>query len=105
VVEPTPAARQTARRLRHLAEKMPGARVGLVVNQVRDEDSLRGLQDELGLPLWARVPYDEAVGASERAGAALVDAAPGSRALGAAAELVSRLRALDGEGRPPSSAP
>jgi len=105
VVEPTRAALLSARRLRPLVELMPEARAGLIVNKVRDDVRVGEIAAELGLPLWAAIPHDEALAAAERAGLAPVDAAPESGAVAAIAALVSNLRALDGARRPEEGEP
>ena len=97
VLEPTRAALLSARRLRRVAEVMPGATFGLIVNKVRSDTLVDHIQGELGLPLWAQVPYDDGVAAAERAGLAPIDAAPESTAVSEIVRLVSRLRELCGE--------
>jgi CO dehydrogenase maturation factor len=97
VVEPTQAALLSARRLRRLAETMPGTRVGLVINKVRNDTRTRDIRAALQLPVWAEVPYDKEVADAERAGLAPIDAAPGSRSVAAIARLVADLRNSDAE--------
>ena len=97
VVEPTQTALLSARRLRRIAETMPGTTVGLVINKVRTGTSLREIQTDVQLPVWAAVPYDEGVAVAERAGVAPIDAVPDSKAVAAIAGLVSNLRDLNGE--------
>jgi CO dehydrogenase maturation factor len=97
VVEPTRAALISARRLRRLIETIPGAAAGLVLNKVRPGTPTSHLADDLGLPTWATVPYDEAVLAAERAGLAPIDAAPMSGAVAAIDRLVSDMRAMIGQ--------
>ncbi|CAN5873598.1 carbon monoxide dehydrogenase accessory protein CooC [soil metagenome] len=97
VAEPSQAALLSARRLRRLAEMMPEATVGLIVNQLRDGGSPQDLAADLQLPLWGEVPYDEEVAAAERAGLAPIDAAPGSRAVAAIGALVEELHRINRE--------
>ena len=91
VVEPTRAALISARRLRSLA---PEARMGLVVNKLTSQQTLAPdrIAAELQLPLWAEVPYDEAVASADRKGLAPIDAAASSAAVAAIMDLVARLR-------------
>lgn len=91
VVEPTRAALLAARRLRSLA---PEARMGLVVNKAGSRQALATdrIAAELQLPLWAEVPYDEAVASADRKGLAPIDAAPSSAGVAAMVNLVARLR-------------
>ena len=48
-----------------------------------------------GLPVWAEVPYDEAVAAAEREGRAPFDVAPDGPGVMAMRELISALRDAD----------
>lgn len=95
VVEPTRAALLSARRLGRLSEMMPEARVGLVVNKLRGSGWAEDAAGDLGLPLWARVPYDEQVAAAESAGAAPIDEAPSSAAVAEIHELLATLGSLN----------
>lgn len=97
VVEPTAASRLTAKRLRGIAEAAPDAGLGLVLNKMRETGAAEDLAGELGLPVWARVPYDEGVAKAEREGRALVDGAERGPALAAIDGLVEHLLAQDAE--------
>ena len=92
VVEPTRAGMLAAQRLRTFAPE--AARIGLVVNKAARGQALTGVQIalELGLPLWAEVPYDDEVASADRRGLAPVDEAPSSPAVAAVADLVERLQ-------------
>jgi CO dehydrogenase maturation factor len=101
VVEPSRASVLSARRLRRLAELVPGASAGLVLNKVRGGASVESIGEDLRLPVWSAVPHDDTVAAAERAGLAPVDAAPESAAVAAIAALVRTLRGPSGENRSP----
>ena len=92
VVEPTQAALIAARRLRGFAGAE--ARVGLIVNKAHRGQGVATstIADELQLPLWAEVPYDEGVAAADRRGMAPIDHAPASAAVACIEQLVPRLR-------------
>ncbi len=99
VIEPTRAALLSARRLRGVAEIMPEATVGLIVNKVRNGTAAEVIGADLELPVWAEVPYDERVAIAERTGLAPIDVAPESEAVAAIAGLVADLRHVDAEKR------
>lgn len=91
VVEPTPAALSTARRIGSLAGQL-GLRQAIVANKVRngaDEEFVRG-----GLQvseILQTVPYDECVPEADRKGQALIDAYPASQAVAAIEGLAWKL--------------
>jgi CO dehydrogenase maturation factor len=91
VAEPTAAAMVAARRLARLQSAMTEARFALVATKVRRESEAYRLAEAIGIPLAGMVPYDEEVIASERAGVALLDAAPDSPAVRAIAQLLPAL--------------
>ncbi|MGI9076798.1 MAG: AAA family ATPase [Gemmatimonadaceae bacterium] len=93
VVEPTRSAMLSAKRLHRVAETLPEASVGLVVNKVRSDTPVTSLVADLHIPILALVPYDHDVAMAERLGLAPVDQAPGCDAVAAIAGLVSDLRA------------
>jgi CO dehydrogenase maturation factor len=95
VMEPTSAALLSAKRLRRVGELLPGVKVGLAVNKVRDGETATRFSTELQLPLWAEVPYDPELAQVERAGLAPIDAAPGSAAVTSIGKLVDRLRGIE----------
>ncbi len=94
IVEPTIASVISARRLRGLAGVMTDAHFGLVVNKARADLDRVALSSEVGLPLWAVIPYDEAVVEVDRAGMAPVDAAPESDAVASIRRFVETIGAL-----------
>lgn len=93
VMEPTRPSVLSARRLRRLADVVPGAAIGLVINRVTDEPQARALAEEVDLPVWGAIPSDERVGAAERSGAAVIDAAADSPVVAAVERLVPALLA------------
>jgi CO dehydrogenase maturation factor len=99
VVEPTRAALLSARRLGRLAQLMPEARVGVIINKARGDDWSHTVRAELPFETWAVVPHDEGVAAAEREGLAPIDVASASDAITAITRLVSDLRSLSGETR------
>jgi len=62
-----------------------------VLNKVADEEELawarERLEERLGLPLRAAIPFDRAIVEADRAGASPLDACPGSPAVKAIEEL------------------
>ncbi len=93
VLEPTQAAAVSARRLSRLAETVPAARLGIIVNKVTGRETHKPWES-LDLPLWAALPFDAEVAEAERLGVAPVDYAPKAAAVAAIAELVPRLERL-----------
>jgi CO dehydrogenase maturation factor len=91
VVEPTASSILAARRLAGLQPAMVETTFTLVASKVRHAPEARRLADAVGIPLAAVVPYDEQVVESERAGLALIDAAPDAPAVRAIGELLPRL--------------
>jgi CO dehydrogenase maturation factor len=94
VAEPTSSALLSARRLAALVHGVAGAKAGLIVNKSRGDGHVRARFAELGLPIWAEIPYDEEVAVAERRGAAPIDAAPGSAAVSAITRLTTELGVL-----------
>jgi CO dehydrogenase maturation factor len=94
VSEPTPAGFLTARRLKRLAETMPEAAIGLVLNKTDGEGGTREAARELDLPVWSILPYDEEIVKAERKGLAPIDAAPHSGAVNAIERFVEAMMAL-----------
>ena len=101
VAEPTTAGLLTARRMRHALPDSPATALGLVLNKVRADGARARMPDGLDLLVWAEVPYDADVAAAERAGHAPIDAAPGSRGVGAIRELLASLRRVERESKTP----
>lgn len=91
VVEPSRASLTAARRLRAFVGEH--AKVGVVINKAGRGDPFTGQQisQELQLPFWGEVPYDEQVAAADRRGIAPIDAAPTSEAVAAVERLLLRL--------------
>ena len=94
VVEPTSSALLSAQRLSALSHTIPGVRTGLIINKSREDDGIRGRLTNLGLPVWAEIPYDVEVAMAEREGVAPIDMAPVSAAVTAIARLVTEIRRL-----------
>jgi len=94
VVEPTSSALLSAQRLSALSHTIPGVRTGLIINKSREDDGIRERLTNLGLPVWAEIPYDVEVAMAEREGAAPIDMAPVSAAVTAIARLVTEIRRL-----------
>lgn len=92
VAEPTSASLLTARRLGRLAlDDGPPTRLVVVANKVRDDADAQRVSARTGLELVGAVPADPEVGDADRAGEALLDAAPDSRAARAIEHLLSGL--------------
>lgn len=96
VAEPYFKSLETAARSFALARDLDIPRVLLVANKLRtpgDEAAVVGFAERHGLPLAARVPWDEAVTEADRRGAAPIEHcpdAPGVRAIAAlAADLLA----------------
>jgi len=94
VAEPTEAAFLSMRRLAGLAETMPAIRIGIVLNKIRGEVGIRTKLADLGIPVWAEIPYDESVAVAEREGVAPIDVAPECQAMALIAGLTTRLCGL-----------
>ena len=96
VVEPTWQSMLTARRIVKIAtEQRDDARFSLIVNKVTPEADIERAQQFLDVPLLGTIPADDAVHAAERAGVALLDAAPDSAAVDAIARLADKLDATN----------
>jgi Flp pilus assembly CpaE family ATPase len=96
VVEPTWQSMLTARRIARIARGMrPDAEFSLVVNKVAVAGDVERVQEFLGVPLIASVPADDGVRSAERAGAPLLDHAPGSAAVHALEGLAAALDAAN----------
>lgn len=94
VVEPTVKSFMTARRLRRLADQPDAPRLVAVANKVESADDVDRIADETELEVVASVPYDPAVRAADRSGAALLDVAPDSPAVTAISSLVTSMREM-----------
>jgi CO dehydrogenase maturation factor len=93
VVEPTVQSVLTARRIARIVRAREGRRVLPVANKMTGAPDRRRVERQLGEPLFAGIPADEAVAEAERRGVALVDHAPSSRAARALGSLTEALRA------------
>ncbi len=84
VADPTVKSLMSARRL---------AKVGthLVANRVRDASDLERIQNAVGLPLIAALPFDEKLSEADRRGVAPIDFAPRSPGVAAILKLAIRL--------------
>ncbi len=94
VVEAYPASLHTARRMAVLAADLALPRIALVGNKIRaatDRDMLGALAGELGLDLFALVPFDDVFARAERIPAAPLDVDPRAPAMAAIAELCARI--------------
>jgi CO dehydrogenase maturation factor len=96
VVEPTWQSMLTARRIARIARgQRENAEFSLVVNKATGDDDAERVREFLGIPVIAVVPVDEGVRSAERAGAALLDHAPGSEAVRAIELLADALCAAN----------
>ncbi|MDQ6944770.1 MAG: hypothetical protein M3256_00560 [Actinomycetota bacterium] len=82
----------TARRLRRMAESFPEAAIGLVINKANGSSQALIKAAELGIPLWAALPYDEEMAAVERSGRAPIDVVPNSPVVTAIERFLQTLR-------------
>ena len=87
VVEGSSQSALTARRIARIAREHREADVMFVANKLRDPADIAWIERLLGEKVVAGVPADPDVTAAERAGAAVLDAAPGC----AAVEAIERL--------------
>ncbi len=94
VVEPTWQGMLTARRIvKIVRQQRDDAEFSLIVNKVTPEADVARAEQFLGVPLLGTVPADEDVRRAERAGVALLDAAPDSAAVAAIERLADALDA------------
>lgn len=94
VVEPYYRSLETAGRMAPLARGLGIPRVYAVANKVRDANDAAAVQDYCAkhdLELVARVPFDEAITAADRAGVAVIDYAPDAPAVAEIRQLARRL--------------
>lgn len=80
----------TARRVARLARMREG-RVLPIANKVRSAADRRLIEERLGEPVFATIPFDEAVADADRLGVPLLDHAPRSRGARAIERLVDEL--------------
>ena len=98
VAEPTWQSVLTARRIARLAAARTPSSPLLVVNKVRDPSDVAFVTDQLQLPELAAIPHDPAVVAADRAGVALIDDDPDSRAVEAVRGLLDALDETGSDG-------
>ena len=94
VVEPYFKSLETGRRMAELARGLGLERVLLIANKVRDESELAAVREFAGahgLQLAGVVPYDEDLGAAERAGVSPLDFAPDSEFVEAVTRITREL--------------
>jgi len=90
VVEASWQSVLTARRVARIA-RMRGGRVLPVANKVRAASDRRLIEQRLGEPVFATIPFDPAVAEADRLGVALIDHAPRSRGARAIERLVDEI--------------
>ncbi len=92
VAEPSAKSLLSARRLTRLAlaKRAPDA-ILAVASKVREPADVGWIGQRTGLEVVAAVPFDDELGAAERAGLAPIDAAPACPAVRAVESLVDRL--------------
>ena len=90
VTEPSWKSALTARQVAEIGEARDAA-VLPIASKVTDRSDVTLVEEILGRPVAAEVPADEAVAASDRRGAALIDYAPEAPAVKAIESLVDRL--------------
>lgn len=101
VVEPYYRALETAGRMAPLARELGIPNIVAVANKIRDDEDARVIREYCqghGLDLVAELPFDDEVRWADRAGRALIDAAPGSTTVRLVGGLARRLRELPREG-------
>jgi len=90
VLEPRMKSVDTVRRIVKLAGEIEVKEVLAVGNKVarpKDKEFIQRNMDELGVPVVAYIPYDEAVTDADMAGTPTLDYAPGSEAVKAVSGL------------------
>lgn len=84
VAEPYFRSLETAARTVELGRDLGIGDVGVVANKLRgpvDEEQVRGIFDERGIPVLSAVPFDPAVAEADRRATALLDVDPDSPAV------------------------
>jgi CO dehydrogenase maturation factor len=95
VVEPRMKSVDTVKRILKLAEDIEVREVLAVGNKIGSEREKRFVEEkmgELGVPIAAYIPYDEAVAEADMLGEAPIDHNPNSAAIMALAELKNHLK-------------
>jgi len=90
IVEPTWQSVLTARRAARLG-RMREARILPVANKVHTDADRETIEQRLGEPVVATIPFDDDVKESDRLGLALVDHAPEARGVRAIEEIIERI--------------
>ena len=91
VVEPTSQSAMTGRRVARLARGPLGADVIFVASKIAAPDERHRVERLLGEIVDFEIPADPAVAEAERAGVAVIDAAPGSPAVRAVERLADTI--------------
>ncbi|MDQ4143526.1 MAG: hypothetical protein M3198_07250 [Actinomycetota bacterium] len=94
VLEPYRKALETARRTHYLARELGIPRIFGVANKVRDageRQEVEAFAEQLGLPLLAIIPYDEAVREADRDGVAIIDLEPEGTTVTTVARLLDEI--------------
>ncbi len=103
VTEPTERSLEAVGRMAELAGQLGVGRLWAVVNKAMGDEegtwARRRLEDELGLPVKAVVPFDRSVLEADRRGLAPLDACPGSPALEALRRLAEEVMGITGRER------
>jgi CO dehydrogenase maturation factor len=90
VLEPRMKSVDTIRRIMKLSQEIEVKEVLAVGNKVarpKDREFIQTHMDELGVPVVAYIPYDEAVTDADMAGTPVIDYDPDSKAVRAVDEL------------------
>ena len=94
VVEPMWKSVLTARRAARLA-RMREARVLPIANKIREESEREEIEERLGEPVIATIPFDDDVKESDRLGVPLIDHAPASQTVGVLERVIERVDSGD----------
>lgn len=81
-----------ARRVTRIARMLEG-RILPVANKVQDESDIGLIEERLGEPVFAQIPFDPEVSEAERLGVPLIEHAPDSAAVHAIERLIEALEA------------
>ena len=91
LAEPSWKSALTARRVARIARSRGGVEALFVASKVRGPDDVQRVERMLGEPVLAWLPADPAVEEADRRGVALIDYAPDSSVVRAAAGLAAQL--------------
>ena len=98
IVEPYFRSLETGRLVKELAGELGVVEILTVANKVRDDADRHAIREFCGaheMKLVAEVPYDPANTDADRAGAALIDHAPGAPAVGVLRGLLETLHRME----------